>query len=197
MLSLPEDVIVYMSQFFNVKYIYYDSDDESCEESLVNDHGSGDYYPLRNLYATCKAFKWLETYECVMMECGEFYWNILTRKITGQYHGMLYNLGSKGIIGVSSYQHGKIITENIFDSSPAGIFRYINKLEVEDDCCKPWGNKCVNDCSTCIYFDYVDKVVYNKDALIKDIRKDENGTIYLRKQRDIIQLDQQQFVLFF
>lgn len=191
MLALPQDIIVYLSQFLNVEWI--DDDDSEEDDTLVDDHGVGDYYPLRNLYATCKAFKWLEKYECVCAENGEFYWNITTKNINGKYNGMHYNLCPVGILGFIACKDGKIIRKNTFDASPAGIFRYINGKELDDECNRAWDDrKCPENCSTCKYFDYVQRIVYEKDSLIKQIHNDDNGTVVLREKRKLIEFEDQE-----
>lgn len=189
MLSLPEDVIVYMSQYFNVDYIYDDDSDE--DQTLVNDHGVGDYYPLRNLYATCKNFNWLEKYEFVTMDSGEFHWDIVTKLINGQYHGMTYNLCYTGLIGVSSYEYNKEINTNIHSCSPGGHFRIINNKYVPL-CNRAWDYmECPENCTTCVYFDNVEKIVYKKDPLIKKIHNCGHGHVVIRERQPIIVLDQQ------
>lgn len=63
------------------------------------------YYSMRDLYATCKSFRWMLALECICVEKTDYYHYLITRNINGQSHGMFYNI-NKYIIEYALFEYG-------------------------------------------------------------------------------------------
>jgi hypothetical protein len=121
MIDLPKEIILHIASFIEREYLNEDGldnlediEDEGIseieEENLKQLHkengGDACYYPLRNLYATCSSFSWLNELEYICIEEGELYYNIVTRNINGTINGMTYNgTFTTGILGYALYDN--------------------------------------------------------------------------------------------
>lgn len=103
MLSLPKELIVYISQFVNVIHISQKSIDDSY------DYNYGKDYPMWNLYATCKSFQWMLDLECLKLCYDE---SIVTLNINNIYQGPHYDIMFKDI---DYYDKGEVIYTEKFD----------------------------------------------------------------------------------
>lgn len=199
MYALPREIILYIATFINKEYISQDCiddlEDEEIEctnlKNVLEENGSdGSYYPIRNLYATCKFFKWLSELEYVCVEIGEFHADIVSVNINGVFNGMLYN-GTiyNGVFGYASYINGKIIEENILCTDTHYFYRYINGVKYfEHNDCKRWWNNCNNTCKNCIQLNKIQEEIFTRDPAMKEIFKAdyENGVIIPRIPKEIM-----------
>lgn len=161
MLLLPREVILCVSQFVTIDCI---------NNELFLERSKKYNYSMRNLYATCKAFKWMLQMECVCLECGEYRWNITTTDINGKLQGMYYDFCTKGINGYIYYVGGKMKHENVKSIYPFGNeYRYKDGWQFKERCNRWRDKSCRDDCDNCDYFCKVDKIIYKKDPLIKEL----------------------------
>lgn len=187
LLLLPNDVILHMAQYFKIEYVEDDDENEYYNSNLLKENGEG-YYPLRNLYASCKYFNWLSKLEYIVIECGEFHYHITSRNINGVYHGMTYNLsGNNNIGGYSNYNHNQMVNENCFYTGPYYSYRDIDGISYyEDDQCMRWSDNCHNECKNCIQLDKIQQEIFEKDPFIKELFNHvyDNHKVFIRERID-------------
>lgn len=180
MLSLSQKIILTIARYINVEYI---SDDDSDDEDskLLQENGEGRYYPIRNLYATCKSFHWLSQLEYIYISTGEFHSNIILCDINGA-PSMLYNIDSNGLFGFVDYIHNK---ENQMYTDTHYHYIKFNGVEHRVDQCDRWSNDC-NQCERCVYFDQLQQIIFNQDPQLKYISKQnyDDGIIFIRDKID-------------
>lgn len=194
---LPFKIILHIASFIKRDYLSQDTIDdieddlvgnginmqlESIKQLLKENKGDGEYYPLRNLYATCFSFNWLSELEYICIESGEFYNNIASRNINGLAHGMSYNINT-GISGYSIYNNGEIIRENILYTDTAYHYREIDGIVYyEYENCVKWNQICRSDCKNCLQLNKIQKDIFDKDHGIEKIINAEydNGTVIIR-----------------
>lgn len=185
---LPRDIILEIGSYLIREDIYKDmiedlEEDGVCcdqEKDLLNYTGEGLYYPLHCFYATCKSFIWLEDYEYICIECGELYFDIVTRTIIGKKDGMFYNAGYNTIIGYALHENGMYIHGNTIAVSGKSINVNINEVNYRiNDNCNRWNGSC--KCTQCMQYEKEIDVMYNKNLLLQNIIKYYNNDIYRGK----------------
>jgi len=143
----------------------------SLKQLFEENGGNSCYYPLRNLYATCSSFSWLNELEYICVEEGELYYNIVTRNINGVHHGITYNGNvTTGILGYTLYDNGKIIKENCRYNDYHYNYRCVNGITYyEHEDCLRWYNDCNENCKNCIQLNKIQKYIFEKDPGIEKI----------------------------
>jgi hypothetical protein len=148
---------------------------ENLKELLKENGSDGCYYPLRNLYATCSSFSYLNELEYICIEEGELYYNIVSRNINGSLHGLTYNgTINTGILGYSIYDNGKMIKENHRYNDYHYHYRKIDGIKYfEDENCERWFCSCSINCQNCIQLNKIQKHIFEKDPFIEEMFKVE------------------------
>ncbi len=183
MLLLPQDIILTIAQYIKRDYV-----GDEDEDDLLKENGEGYYYPIRNLYATCKSLNWLSRLEYICIEACECYYHVASRNIHGQYHGMLYQLGANHIMGYSQYNLNTMVYENSFHTDCSYHYRHVNNIiYMEDENCLRWYNQCNNQCKTCIQLNNIESQIATKDPMISQICKQyyDDGTIFIREFKNV------------
>jgi hypothetical protein len=197
--NLPPKIILHIASFIKREYLDQDFLDDIEDEinegidhpefdhlkELFEENGAdGCYYPLRNLYATCKSFRYLSELEYICIEEGELYYDIITRNINGVAHGMVYNgTYNTGILGYSLYENGIAIKENYRFNDYHYHYRRVNGiLYCEDDECNRWYCNCSDECKNCQQLNIIQKEVFEKDPFIERVFKDNHDgcTVIIR-----------------
>ena len=92
MLQCPQEIILHICQYLGKERLNQDDIDDMADDikdgkgidlmtyenlkQLFIENKGDDYYPVRNLYATCKAFEWMNELEYIYISEGEFHYNI-------------------------------------------------------------------------------------------------------------------------
>ena len=188
--------------FSKLKWISIDEIEDFEDEGINCDslkkmheeyhHRDGYYLPLRNLYATCKAFGFLSEYEYICIEKGEFYHNIATRDINGIRCGMNYDLNGHVIIGCSSYTNGILLLQNKATTDTSYQYRFINgKKYYEYENCNIWQNEYDDKCQNCLNLKHMENEIFEKDPDIQKIIKSkyDNNTVIIRPKFKIFSIE--------
>lgn len=185
--------LIYISQY-QIDDLKDDGVDCDSLEQMYEEyhHRDGSYLPLRNLYATCKAFDFLSKFEYVCIEQGEFYNNIAIRNINGVRCGMDYDLNSNMIIGCSSYVNGEILYQNEETTDTASHYRIFNGIiHYEFKNCNIRQNEYDDKCQNCINLKKIENEIFKNDPDIQKIIKSnyENNTVIIRPKSKIFNID--------
>lgn len=107
MLSLPRELIIHISQFtpiIDISPPYTEKDYELMNSILNYMAPKDDHYPMWNLYATCKSFRWMIEIVCFRLCLDE---SIITTTINNVYHGLHYDIRYNDL---DYYEYGKWIS---------------------------------------------------------------------------------------
>jgi hypothetical protein len=203
MLSLPHELILHIASYSGKDYVYEDFIEDLEEDNQINindlenlkqlqkEHGDGEYYPIRYLYATCKSFQWMSKLEYICIENGEFHSDITFRTINGLCHGMSYDVCTKtSLSGYTLYEHGKTIYENSMYTDTHYHYRKINGIVYKDqDDCDRWHDKTCK-CSNCIQLNEIQEQIFTNDPYLREIFKAnyDNGTVIIRYPSKFIKI---------
>lgn len=216
--TFPPELVLCIAKYINKDWVSDDIiDDLEDEINKANDKSRAvelknlkdllietatdfcEYYPLWNLYATCKSFSWLSELEYICIENGEFYANISTRNINGLYHGLTINGSScTGLLGYTFYDNGKIIKENSMYTDSAYFYRCVNGVVYyEDRDCNRWHNDCNIECKTCSQLNNIQEKLFNEDTVLQLIFKSdhENGYIIIRTPKVLININKLEYCI--
>jgi hypothetical protein len=152
-------------------------------------------YPLWCLYQTCKAFNWLNQYEYLAIDNGEFHTEIKSRLINGQFKGMAYQ-GYKDLIG---YYSSDLTLKNYWCTDTHYWYRYDNNIKYHDKACdggfyyRCREGSCKNPgCILCSQLDNIQKIVFEKDPQVADIflhrEKYTDYSVIVRQPKPILHL---------
>lgn len=193
LIFLPCDAILCIINFLKKEYIFDDDDICENEKQIIRENGEGVYCPIFYLYATCSGFKWLNKFEYICVETGEFYANIISRNINGTLSGMGYNgTTTTGILGYFCYSNGNLTYENTLSTCSHYHYRTVNSVKYfEDPLCRRWWSNCEEGCKTCIKLNDIQHQIFSKDNEIKNIFESDydDGTIIIRNPGQLFQFD--------
>ena len=199
MLQCPQEIILHICQYLGKEYLnQYNLDDieddindgkdinlivyENLKQLFIENKGD-DYYPVRNLYATCKAFEWMNKLEYIYISEGEFHYNINTCDINGLYHGMCYN-GGHNLMGYIYYDHGHMVKQNELYTDSYYFYREVEGIVYkEHENCDRWSNTCDKECHNCQQLDKIQAQVFENDPDLEKIFKNnyDDGKIIIRE----------------
>ncbi len=174
MLGLYNELILEIASHIKIEYIY--DDDDPINNNLLIENGEWKYYPLRNLYLTCKAFKWLEDFEYTTVDSGEFHYDVCTYTIHGRIRFVI-NGNFKYVLGYANYD---LHDYNTFYTDHYYFYRNINGLKYYESCQHIWQH--CDECRSCIQLKELQKQLF-KDQYLKNIfnLNHIDGTVFIRK----------------
>lgn len=197
MLKCPRELILHICQFLGKEYISkYDledmEDDMNYDIDVVKYNNLKQltdgkfYYPVQNLYATCKSFEWMNQLEYICIDQDEFYHTISIRDINNIYHGMTY-VGTKycDIMGYRNYVHGVTKNVNQLYISSFNFYRKINGVDYKSiKNCNSWLGKCFN-CKECQQLKHIQTQVFTNDPHLENIFKNRYNNQIIIRERSI------------
>lgn len=205
--SLPEEIIIHILSFIPREYISQDmiediedDIDEAIEDGMIlsiedfenqkklAEYGDGMYYAGAMLYATSKHYSFLDKYEYLCSENGEFHNDLVSRDINGRSNGITLNAcHTDNIGGYGYYENNKQIYENILHTDTHYHYRNINGITYKEDRkCLRWNDDCDRSkCKSCEQIDVIANEIFTRDPLLKTLLNEENGNVVLRQKRDM------------
>jgi hypothetical protein len=207
--SLPEELIIHILSYISREYIMDEYTIEDIEEDIENaikdgmilsiedfenkkklaEYGDGMYYAGAMLYATSKHYSFLDKYEYLCSENGEFHNDLVSRDINGRSNGITLNAcHTDNIGGYGYYENNKQIYENIiYTDHHYYYYRDINGITYNEDReCFRWNNDCDSSkCKSCEQIDAISNEIFTRDPLLKTLLNEENGNVVLRQKRDM------------
>lgn len=123
MLSLPKDIIIHISTYTKLEDIWSPSlDVDNDDYNYI-----GQYYPMWNLYATCKHFAWMSTLQLLQLCLDE---SIVTTNISGKYNGPHYDIRYNDI---DYYQDNEWLSSEKCDKETMKSYPIVKYLIDKDD----------------------------------------------------------------